>query len=79
MHACLIWRQLFFKNENSSKSQQLQKGISVITANVNDQNVLQKTYLLAVQLTLSLGGQLTLETFWLFLKCLIFNLIYDSQ
>ena len=44
------------------KSQQLHR-ISVIKAHVNDQNVLQLTYLLAVQLTLSLGGHLTLETF----------------
>ena len=37
-------------------------GIRVIKAHVNDKNVLQLTYLLAVQLTLSLG-QLTQETF----------------
>ena len=35
-------------------------------AHVSDQNVLQLTYLLAVQLTLSFGGQLTPETFWIF-------------
>ena len=43
------------------KSQQLHKGISMIKAHIYDQNVLQLTYLLAVQLTLSLGGQLTLK------------------
>ena len=32
-------------------------------AHVSDQNVLQLTYLLVVQLTLRLGGQLTQETF----------------
>ena len=39
------------------------KEISIIKAHVNDQNVLQLMYRLVVQLTLSLGGQLTLETF----------------
>ena len=45
------------------KSQQLHKGISLIKAPVNDQNVLHLIYRFAVQLTLSLGRQLTLETF----------------
>ena len=45
------------------KSQQLLKVFSVIMAHINEQNILQLTYLLAVQLTLSLAGQLTLETF----------------
>ena len=42
----------------------------MINAHVSDQYVLQLTYHLAVQLTLSLGGQLTLETFLIFLKFL---------
>ena len=42
------------------------KGISMIKAHVNEQNVLHFTYPLAVQLTISLNGQLTLETFWIF-------------
>ena len=45
---------------NCYESQQLHSGVSVIKAHVNDHNTLQMTYLLAVQLTLSLGGQLTL-------------------
>ena len=51
-------------------SQQLRK--SMIKAHDNDQNVLQLTYLLTVELTLSLDGQLTLETF-------LFFLIFDNQ
>ena len=39
------------------------QGNYIIKVHVNDQNVLELTYLLAVHLTLSLGGQLTLETF----------------
>ena len=55
----LSMKQLF---QLTWKSQQLRKGISMIKKHVYDQNVLQLTYLLAVQLTLSLG-QLTQETF----------------
>ena len=35
----------------------------MIKEHVSDENVLQLTYLLAVQLTLGLGGQLTLKQF----------------
>ena len=61
---CFLNMKQFF--QFTWKSQQLHKGISVIKGHVNDQNVIQLTNLLAVQLTLSLGGQLTLETFQYF-------------
>ena len=49
----LCMKQIF---QLTWKSQQLHKGINMIKAHVYDQNVLQLTYLLAVQLTLSLAG-----------------------
>lgn len=45
------------------RKSQLHKGISVIKASVYGQNVLHLTYLLAMQLSLSSGEQLTVETF----------------
>ena len=49
----------------------------MIKAHVYDQNVLQLTYLLALQLTLmSLGGQLTLEVKHL---NFLINSIYDNK
>ena len=48
-------------------------GIRVIKAHVNDKNVLQLTYLLAVQLILSLVGQITLEQHFEFLQ------IFDNE
>ena len=62
-----IFQTKYMHKSGIEKSQQLHKGISVIKEHVNDQNVIQLTNLLAVQLTLSLGGQLTLETFHYFL------------
>ena len=55
------------------------QGISVIKAHINDQTVLQLTYLLVMQLTLRLGGQLhvTQETFLFYF--LMMNSIYDSH
>ena len=54
---CFHSMKQFFQLHVTWILQQLFKCISVIKAPVNDQNVLQLTYLLAVQLTLSLGGQ----------------------
>ena len=56
---CFLSMEQFF--QLTWISQQLHKGISVIKAQVNDQNVFQLMYLLAVQLNLRLGRQLTLE------------------
>ena len=56
----LCMKQIF---QLTWKSQQLHKGISMIKAHVNDQNVLQLMYLFAEQLTLSIARQLTLDTF----------------
>ena len=64
---CFLSMKKFF--QLMWESQQLHKETSMIKAHVNDQNVLQLMYLLAVQLTMSLGGQLTLETFWIFKNC----------
>ena len=60
---CFLSMKQFF--QLTWKSQQFHKGIRVIKAQsrMNDQNVFQLMYLLAVQLTLSLGWQLTLGTF----------------
>ena len=58
---CFLSMKQFFKL--TWKSQRLHKGISVIKTPVYDQNVVQLAYLLAAQLTLGLGKQLTLETF----------------
>ena len=60
---CFLSMKQFF--HLTWKSQQLHKGISVIKAPINDQYVheVQLTYLLAMQLTLCLDGQLILEKF----------------
>ena len=65
---CFLSVKQFFQLHNfvTWKSQQSHKGIGVIKIPVNDQNLLQLTYLLAVQLPLSWDGQLTLETFLIF-------------
>ena len=46
---------------------------------VNDQTVLQLTYLSALQLTLSLGGKVTLETLWVFVQFFIRNSIFKTN
>ena len=64
-----VWmdRYCFHSKKNSynlhGNQNKYKKGNNMNKAYVNDQNVLQLTYLLSVQFTLSLGGQLTLETF----------------